>query len=103
MVKRKFATHRHVFVDASPIRQLRADATPYFVLHGHDDSLIPVAEAQEFVEELRAVSKSPVAYAGLPNAQHAFDIFGSSRAHQTAEAVTRFLSWVYVTNPPARD
>ena len=60
-----------------------------------DDSLIPVGEAQEFVEELRAVSKSPVAYAELPNAQHAFDIFGSPRAHQSAEAVARFLSWVY--------
>ncbi len=47
-----------------------------------DDSLIPVGEAGEFVEELRAVSKSPVAYAELPNAQHAFDIFGSPRAHQ---------------------
>ncbi len=98
VVKLKFATHRDVFVDASPIRQLRADAPPFFVLHGTDDSLIPVAEAQEFVEELRAVSKSPVAYAELPHAQHAFDIFSSTRAHQSSEAVARFLSWVYATS-----
>ena len=66
VVKRGFASHRHVYVDASPIRRLRADAPPFFVLHGRDDSLIPVGEAQEFVDELRAVSKSPVAYAELP-------------------------------------
>jgi acetyl esterase/lipase len=103
VVKRKLSTHRHIYVDASPLRYVRADAPPFFVLHGTDDSLIPVVEAREFVEELRAVSKSPVAYAELPYAQHAFDIFGSPRAHQSAEAVARFLSWVYVTNPPARD
>ncbi|TVS86984.1 alpha/beta hydrolase [Mycobacterium helveticum] len=102
VVKRKFATHRHVYVDASPIRRLRADAPPFFVLHGRDDSLIPVGEAQEFVDELRAVSKSPVAYAELPGAQHAFDIFSSPRAHQSAEAVARFLSWVYATTYPDR-
>ncbi|KKB97623.1 alpha/beta hydrolase, partial [Mycobacterium nebraskense] len=103
VVKRGFASHRDVYVDASPIRRLRADAPPFFVLHGRDDSLIPVGEAQEFIEELRAVSKSPVAYAELPSAQHAFDIFSSPRAHRSAEAVARFLSWVYATNPPDRD
>ena len=103
VVKRKFSTHRDIYIDASPIRQVRADAPPFFVLHGHDDSLIPVVEAQEFVDELRAVSKSPVAYAELPNAQHAFDIFGSPRAHQSAEAVARFLSWVYATGYLGRD
>ncbi|BBX73880.1 alpha/beta hydrolase [Mycobacterium shinjukuense] len=100
VVKRKFSAHRDVFVDASPIRHVHADAPPFFVVHGRDDSLIPVNEARAFVDELRAVSKAPVAYADLPYAQHAFDIFGSPRAQQTAEAVARFLSWVYATNPP---
>jgi acetyl esterase/lipase len=100
VVKRKLSTHRHIYLDASPLRYVHPEAPPFFVLHGTDDSLIPVVEAREFVEELRAVSKSPVAYAELPNAQHAFDIFGSPRARQSAEAVARFLSWVYVTNPP---
>ncbi|SPM37166.1 esterase [Mycobacterium rhizamassiliense] len=103
VVKRKFDAHRDIYVDASPIRRLRADAPPFFVLHGHDDSLIPVGEAAEFVEELRAVSKSPVAYAELPNAQHAFDIFSSPRGHRSAEAVARFLSWVYATKYLNRD
>jgi acetyl esterase/lipase len=103
VVKRKLETDRDIYVDASPIRRLRAEAPPFFVLHGHDDSLIPVGEAEEFVKDLRAVSKSPVAYAELPGAQHAFDIFGSPRAHQSAEAVARFLSWVYATTYLRRD
>jgi acetyl esterase/lipase len=101
VVKQKLSTHRQIYLDASPLRYVRADAPPFFVLHGTDDSLIPVIEAREFVEELRSVSKSPVAYAELPYAQHAFDIFGSPRADKAADAVARFLSWVYVTNPPA--
>jgi acetyl esterase/lipase len=100
VVKRTLATHRDVFIDASPIRDVRADAPPFFVLHGTDDSLIPVGEARDFVEQLRSVSKAPVPYAELPHAQHAFDIFSSPRAHQSAEAIARFLSWVYATNPP---
>ena len=100
VVKQRLSTHRDIYIDASPISYVNADAPPFFVLHGADDSLIPVEEAREFVEELRSASKSPVAYAELPNAQHAFDIFGSPRADQAAEAVARFLSWVYVTNPP---
>jgi acetyl esterase/lipase len=103
VVKKKFSTHRDVYVDASPIREVRADAPPFFVLHGTDDSLIPVVEAQEFVDQLRAVSKSPVAYAELPHAQHGFDIFGSPRAHQSAEAIARFLSWAYATTYLNRD
>jgi len=102
VVKQRISANRDIYVDASPIHYVNADAPPFFVLHGADDSLIPVEEAREFVEELRSVSKSPVAYAELPNAQHAFDIFGSPRADKAADAVARFLSWVYVTNPPGR-
>ncbi len=100
VVKRRLDTHRHIYLDASPIRYVTPDAPPFFVLHGTNDSLIPVEEAQEFVDELRAVSKSPVVYAEMPSAQHAFDIFGSPRAHRSAEAVARFLSWVYATSRP---
>ena len=33
----------------------------------------------------------------MPGAQHAFDIFSSPRAHNSAEAVGEFLSWVYAS------
>jgi acetyl esterase/lipase len=82
---------------ASPIAQVRRDAPPFFVLHGTHDSLASVAEARHFAGQLRAVSASPVLYAELPGAQHAWDIFRSVRAMESVHAVTRFLEWVHAT------
>ena len=64
---------------ASPIEQVRADAPPFFVLHGTHDSLASVDEARLFVERLRAVSRNAVVYAELPGAQHAWEIFRSAQ------------------------
>lgn len=97
VIKQRLDDHRDIYIDASPIRRVRADAPPFFIVHGQDDSIIPVGEAQEFVAAMREVSKAAVVYAELPHTQHGFDIFGSPRAHHTAEAVGRFLSWVYAT------
>ena len=103
VVKRQFTRFRDIYLDASPIRRLRPDAPPFFILHGEHDSLIPVVEAREFVAEMQKVSQSPVLYAELPGAQHAFDIFSSPRAHQSAEAVGEFLSWVYASRMSAEN
>jgi acetyl esterase/lipase len=73
---------------------VRADAPPFYVLHGEDDSIIPVQEGREFVEALKAVSTNPVVYSEIPHAQHAFDFFGSPHGDYTAQAVGRFLDWV---------
>jgi len=102
VVKKRFAEHRQIYVDASPISRLRPDAPPFFVLHGQDDSIIPVPKGREFVEALRAVSTSTVAYAEIPHAQHAFDFYSvPPRAHHTAQAVEEFLSWVHAARRPA--
>lgn len=95
VVKKPIAENKQVYVDASSIKRVRPDAPPFFVLHGQDDSLIPVREGREFAEALQAVSQSTVAYAEIPHAQHAFDFYGSPRAHYTAQAVETFLSWVH--------
>ena len=42
IVKKRFAENRQDYLDASPITKVRADAPPFFVLHGTDDSIIPV-------------------------------------------------------------
>ena len=80
---------------ASPIARVRADAPPFLVVHGEHDSLAPVAEARRFVEALRARSRAPVAYAEVPGAQHAFDIFPSVRTGHVLQGVTRFLAYVF--------
>ena len=79
---------------ASPISRVNPHAPPFFVLHGVNDSLMPVEHARLFVQELRKTSTSPVAYAELPRAQHAFDALPSPRAHHTAHAVERFLALI---------
>ncbi|WP_238395452.1 alpha/beta hydrolase, partial [Mycolicibacterium sp. CBMA 295] len=93
IVKSPLATNDQVYRDASPITRVHPDAPPFFVLHGTNDSLIPVVEGRDFVAALRKVSKSPVVYAEIPHAQHAFDFFGSPRGHYTADAVAEFLNW----------
>jgi acetyl esterase/lipase len=95
VLKRRLADARDVFEAASPIHRCRPDAPPFFVIHGSKDSLVPVAEARAFVERLRATSEAPVAYAELPGAQHAFDVFGSLRAAHVAVAVERFADHAY--------
>jgi len=75
---------------------VNADAPPFFVIHGTNDSLIRVHEARAFVERLRGTSKNVVAYAELGGAQHAFDVFPSIRSAHIVKAVERFLDWSVV-------
>jgi acetyl esterase/lipase len=82
---------------ASPLFRVRADAPPFFVLHGTNDTLVPVADARAFVAKLRAVSTNPVGYAELRGAQHAFDIFTSIRSAHVVRGVERFLEWTRAT------
>jgi acetyl esterase/lipase len=92
--KTTYAEHPEVFEAASPIRRLRPDAPPFFVIHGRNDTLIPVADARDFAHELRQVSESPVLYAELPYTQHAFDVLPSVRSAHMVAAVVRFLEGV---------
>ncbi len=83
--------HPEIFRAASPTYRVHADAPPFFVLHGQNDTLVPVSVARTFVAALRAVSSAPVAYAELPLAQHAFDVLASLRCRATTAGVAAFL------------
>jgi acetyl esterase/lipase len=86
---------------ASPIYRIREDAPPFLVVHGRNDTLVPVVEARTFVARLREASKNPVAYAELAGAQHAFDIFPSFRSAGVLRGVARFLEWCHATRDEA--
>ena len=94
--KTKLATDREAWEQASTMSWVRPDAPPFFVIHGTNDTLVPVEQARSFVSMLRAESKNPVAYAELPGAQHAFEVFDSPRTIFSAAAVHRFLEAVRV-------
>ncbi len=91
VMKVKEADQPELFRDASPTYRVNAGAPPFFVLQGANDTLVPVETARTFVARLRAVSTSPVAYAELPLAQHAFDVLASLRCRATTSAVADFL------------
>jgi acetyl esterase/lipase len=91
VMKTTQAEHPEIFRDASPTQRVHAEAPPFFVLHGQNDTLVPVDVARTFVSSLRAVSKAPVAYAELPLAQHAFDVLASLRCQATTAGVAAFL------------
>jgi acetyl esterase/lipase len=91
VMKVREGDHPEVFHAASPTYRVDSGAPPFFVLQGANDTLVPVEMARTFVERLRAVSGSPVAYAELPLAQHAFDVVASLRCLATTSAVGDFL------------
>jgi acetyl esterase/lipase len=82
--------------------QVRADAPPFYVIHGNLDTLAPVEDAREFVRLLREASDAPVLYAEMTGAQHAFEIFPSHRAARVIESVERFLHSVHVAHRQGR-
>jgi acetyl esterase/lipase len=81
---------RSAYAAASPVLQVHPDAPPFLVVHGRNDTLVPVAEARLLVQRLREVSSQPVLYLELPGTQHAFDVFPSIRSDHVVRAVARF-------------
>jgi acetyl esterase/lipase len=95
VMKRRLEDARPLYEQASPLYRVNAEAPPFFLVHGDFDSLVPVAEARGMYAALRAVSRAPVAYAEIPGAQHAFEIFPSLRSALAIDGVERFLFLVY--------
>jgi acetyl esterase/lipase len=102
VMKVKEAERPEVFQEASPTFRVHPDAPPFFVLHGANDTLVPVETARTFVRRLRATSQAPVAYAELPRAQHAFDVLASVRCQATTSAVGDFLDGARTARAAAR-
>jgi acetyl esterase/lipase len=102
VLKRRLADDPGAFSRASPLDQVRADAPPFMVVHGTDDSLVPIDEARAFAARLRAVSSSPTVYVELPHAQHAFEVFDTARSDIVVRGVHRFLATAYASRRGSR-
>ena len=85
--------NRDLWDDCSPLAHVNADAPPTYVIQGTHDSLVWVEEARVFVSALQAAATAPIAYAELPGAQHAFEVFHSVRTDQVVNSVADFLEW----------
>ncbi len=92
--KTRFGVDGDSWHAASPMSRVHVDAPPFMVVHGTNDSLVPIEQARSFVELLRKESMNPVVFAELPGTQHAYDIFWSPRTHATVYAIEQFLGIV---------
>ena len=66
IVKCSADTDRARWEQGSPLLPRRADAPPFFVVHGARDTMLLVEDARHFAAALQSASRSPVAYAELP-------------------------------------
>ena len=81
--------------NSSPTAQVNADAPPFLVVEGGNDTIgLPQGVAGTVADDLRRVSASPVIHAVLPAAQHDFDFFASVRARIVADEIESFLDWI---------
>jgi acetyl esterase/lipase len=96
VIGRRFTDDPDAFARASPLAHVRADAPPFFILHGERDSLVPVACARRFADRLRDVSRAPVVYAELPGGQHAFELLATVRGVAAVAAIRQFCAAVAV-------
>jgi acetyl esterase/lipase len=93
VLKARIEDQPELFNAASPIARIGAHAPPFLVVHGTRDSVVPVAEARQFVAALRRVAAC--AYIEVPGAQHAFDVFPSLRAEHLLRGLDAFTASVY--------
>lgn len=94
VMKAALASATEAYERASPLVRVHEHAPPFFIIHGDADSVVPVAEARQFADALRAVTKAPVVYAEIPGAQHAFEVFPSLRSTIVIHGVERFLTYL---------
>ena len=102
-MKASLEEDREAYDRASPMSLIHPEAPPFFIVHGDRDTLVPVAEARRFAEDLRRTAPGPVVYAEIPGAQHAFEIFPSLRGELVLAGVERFLALIYCRYLGARE
>ena len=95
VIQRRLAESREIYEAASPTLRAHSDAPPFFILHGENDTIVPLSQARAFDTALRTAGARTVAYAEIPNAHHAFDTIATLRCQLAAEAVAAFLGIVY--------
>ncbi|MGN5635116.1 alpha/beta hydrolase [Streptomyces sp. AC154] len=87
----------------SPVNLVRVDAPPFLVAHGDLDELVDTENPRALVTALRSVSTSPVVYAEMPGAHHAFDLFHSFRFEALIDGIEDFAAWVTARRKSAEE
>ncbi len=79
---------------SSPAEYAHAEAPPFLIAHGTQDTLVPPARASALAGRLREVSRQPVVWIELPGAQHSFDLLRSVRFETLIDGIEVFAKRV---------
>jgi len=74
-----------------PVDLIGPQAPPFLVVHGDNDSLIPVGTARDFARRLATASAGPAVYVELGGAEHSFGLFDSLRFRAVIDGIEAFL------------
>jgi acetyl esterase/lipase len=78
----------------SPLDLVGPQAPPFLVVHGANDSLIPVETARDFARRLAAATAGPAVFVELGGGEHSFALFDSIRFRAAIDGIQAFLSSV---------
>jgi acetyl esterase/lipase len=82
-------TFSEVFERASPIKYVTKDASPFLILHGEKDTIVPPAQSQMLYDRLKAAGV-PATLVMVKNAGHGFDPVGGEIS-PTREELTKMI------------
>lgn len=90
------------FHAVSPLDHVRRDAPPFLVIHGTHDSLVPIAEAEVFVEAMEQTGAA-VDFVRVRSAQHGFDAVSSNMSRHIGALVTTWVTELAMENAHISD
>lgn len=64
------------------------------IVHGTNDTLVPLPGTTTFADQLARTSASPVVYLPLPAALHSFDLLHSPRLDNVIDGIDAFTAAV---------
>lgn len=91
VMKGSYADKPDEFHAVSPLDHVRPDAPPFLVMHGTHDSLVPIAEAEIFVDAMERAGAA-VEFVRVRGAQHGFDAVSSNVSRHVAAMVTTWVT-----------
>ena len=90
--RKRFRDDRELFRLSQPTSYLSSSAPPILLIHGQNDSLIPIEASRSFAEQLRKAGAARVELCEIPRAQHAFEISPTLLYQRTMRVVLGFLA-----------
>lgn len=85
-----------LFDAASPIARIHDNSPPFLIIHGDNDTLANINEAEKFYQLLSVTSPAQTALLKFELAQHAFELMHSPHSTWSNIAAARFANYLYL-------